>query len=198
MGPVTARIGDVANSSRGLLPQLVDVLHALADCQELLTHRLRQAHLELLGVASSDGEESWRPLCPEMVRQDVRSPVPTNPAAGYDEYESFSSDTGNWTTVASGVDGSDSTSDLSVDPASALPNQPGVETSDTRTEALKSFDDFNAHQEMFATYLDGLEPTNPDTTNVDSGTRSYNFFDELDARLADLDSSGNGSEEAGS
>src|ERR1700728_2281744 len=46
-GPVTARGEDMTNiSSKGLLPQLIDVLHALTEGQELLSRKVRNARLE--------------------------------------------------------------------------------------------------------------------------------------------------------
>ncbi len=59
-------------------------------------------------------------------------------------------------------------------------------------------DDFNVHQQMTPTHADYLDPTNPDTTDADAGDCGYNFFDELDTRLANLRSTEGGSEKTGS
>ena len=46
-GSVSSRSEDVTDfSSKGLLPQLIDVLHALTEGQELLSRKVREARLE--------------------------------------------------------------------------------------------------------------------------------------------------------
>jgi hypothetical protein len=47
-------------NSKGLLPQLIQVLHALTEAQQLLSHKVRQARLE--SANTQGGNEYQRPF----------------------------------------------------------------------------------------------------------------------------------------
>jgi len=127
-GPLTVRSEDLTHISvNGLLPQLIDLLHALTEGQELLSRKVRDARLEYTCQPAPVDER-----CPHTEPSD--SAVP----------RSF----------------------MGTSPNAGTPADPSNETS-TRTDWLNSA-------------RPGVE-----TTTAQSN-RDYNFFDELDARLADL------------
>lgn len=185
----------VTNPSKGLLPQLVDVLYALADSQELLAHRIRTAHLEFLGVHPSGCDESW-PSPTLSPRRSAEFPLVTPdsiPARAileqpFPESSEFS--------VEPSGDPTDSNSDLAVGSGVTLNEAELVTPPVSPTETPMPVPEHDAPQNASPRQPHDPQITPPrDAPTIEPGEVSYNFFDELDSRLADLGDSGNGSPE---
>ena len=185
---------NVTNSSKGLLPQLVEVLYALADSQERLTNRIRTAHLELRGVLPPRRAESsrTRPVDREVPAELVHNDSVPNPARDLCEQLVLPASglsiekSGRLTDSASNVGVDKSTLRLD-DPDPILKTPPNLSTE------TETFDDDPAHNAT-AIQLDNSPASRRDEKFSGPHGRSYNYFDELDARLADLGNIENGSD----
>lgn len=182
----TARSEDLSDiSSKGLLPQLIDVLHALAEGQELLSRRIRDAKVDYARDSVPVVER-----CPRAESSDVATPhslVGASPAASIGIRSEAPTDKGDLgpgpPSVNGYADGSSpepstgataATVNLTV-PEAAPPSNPPV--------AIVTPTDLSREA---AARTDWLNPALPDDTATEALNRNYNFFDELDARLADL------------
>jgi len=171
-----------------LLPQLVDVLHALAGSQELLTLRVRSAHLELLAFHPSEIDEMREAPAPDLSEPRTQPSIASNQRPTLDSCESASAETEIWTTgptepseVASASNSDVEHPTVSLDPSSQVATQPS-----STTEATTPADGGAVQKPR---QPGALDLTHGDTPYVEAGDRNYNFFDELDARLANLRSS---------
>jgi hypothetical protein len=167
-GPVSARSEAVADSSsKGLLPQLIDVLRALAEGQEQLLRKIREAKLE---NSSFSVHVVDRYPQAEADNRALRGPTSANgPVNG------SSSEPGIEPSVGRG-------------PATAAGGPPlSNPLTETQTDVGPAAD---LSSEM-SPRSEGLDSARHGETTTAVGTRNhnYNFFDELDARLADLQES---------
>jgi len=188
--------GCVTNSSSGLLPQLVEVLQALTESQRFLADRIREAHLELLGVACSRGDQkTWR-TSPLHREQAARPLVGTGPIPIGDLSTMIAGDSSELSMESRGVS-SDFRSHRGVEVNVITAEDPKIATpTNTPAEATTFASESIANQNAMGQQDDFISSSR-DESPITQGDRSYNFFDELDARLADLGNS-DGSEDAGS
>lgn len=189
---------DVTTPSKGLLPQLVEVLYALADSQERLTSRIRTAHVELLGVHPADGAGSSFRAPPLNPGGPAELPVVSTPQVPAREVgELFTSGRSGLSTESS-ADPGESTSIPGIGGSGAFLNDPEVVAPPNMpTEITTAVNQHDVSQQATPSQPDDLRARQDETT-IERGDRSYNFFDELDARLADLRNAENASEETGS
>lgn len=172
------------SSSTALLPQLTDLLRALTDSQELLLTRVRSVRqLSAMPlVVENPKVEFLQPV-------DLRLPAAVAPTTTKDEHRAhplneIESSTGpRWLTP--------SEPDVNPSVAATTTSQitwqespvPTCATTGASTSALET-----------NLALPAQAPAPPesrlishaDTTDADSVNRNYNFFDELDAKLARL------------
>ncbi len=189
-GPVKARREDVTDiRSKGLLPQLIEVLHALTEGQESLSRKVRNARLEhschLTPVVERfpqteppdfAGPRSFNGASPAAFIGTLQDSPSGNVELGArpTSIESFSKGS----SAAPSIESSTAPISATV-PDAAVPSGPSaahVTHADTLTD-LSS--------ETFAR-TDWLNSVRPCGTNAELLNRDYNFFDALDARLADL------------
>jgi len=193
---VTTRSEDMTDSSsKGLLPQLIDLLHALTEGQELLTSRVRDAMLESTCHPSPGVERRGEP-CDGP--RSLMVPSPDASIATRREAPRDNVDLGPGPTSASGfengslpepsngvraapVSGMASEETPPSDPPAAVVTHAGP-PGDPSNEAHIQTGRLNSTQ-------DGGEATAAPLN------RDYNFFDELDARLAGLHNAPDGSGE---
>jgi hypothetical protein len=183
----------VTGPSRGLVPQLVDLLHALTASQELLTHRVRNAHLELLGLHPSGVDESWQTQPLDPVEPQLASTAGAISTPTYDLCEPFSADTDEARKAPSALAVAASDSDPSVKGNGVSVHHHVVPAPITWPERIASVKDDALEKER--TQPKDFQTTRRDTTGLEPENRNYNFFDELDARLADLGDSEDESDE---
>lgn len=186
----------MTNPSKGLLPQLVEVLYALADSQELLTHRIRTAHLEL--VQGPGGDESWRaaPLNPKVQAEHLF--VSTDPIPGRDSVGLFVPGS---TELSADLSGEPARADLSLGAAgnSHVPDDAeGVALPNMPMDATTSIDEPGDPDHPTPMQPSDFPVKGWDGTTTGPGDDGYNYFDELDARLAELGNLESRSEETGS
>jgi hypothetical protein len=166
VGPVTARHEDVTDiSSIGLLPQLIDVLRALAEGQELLLRKIRDAKLE--NTSTSVLVVDRYPQA-EADNGELRA----GPTSGNCPGNGSSSEPGIEASVGPGPATAVGAAPLS-DPLTETQTDVGP-AADLSSERTPRTEEFNSarHDET--------------ATGMGTGNHNYNFFDELDARLADL------------
>ena len=193
--PVSSRSEDVTDfSSKGLLPQLIDVLHALTEGQELLARKVREARLE-----------HYRRTDP-VVERDPQT-APSDPLASR-----IFVDTGPDTSVGIRREQPSGTIDSNAHPTSfdGSANGPRPEPSSGASEAPVGSTVREASSPPPAEYVtdtdtpadvlgegsaqtDWLDQRPPSEETTAPLNRDYNFFDELDARLADLQDPKDGS-----
>ncbi len=188
-GPVTPRSEDMTEISfKGLLPQLIDVLHALTEGQELLSRKIREARLEGTCDSSSVVER-----CLQAEPSDFAAPrsfVGTSPSAsiGIDR-ESPTDDVepGGGTTTVNGFGngslaepntGASAAPVCATIPEAAPPSSPPAATVTHAGTSADLLSETSAR-------IDWLNSTLPGEATRAPSNRDYNFFDELDARLAD-------------
>ena len=183
----------MTDPSKGLLPQLVDVLHALADSQELLTDRIRGAHPELLGVHLREVGNSL-----PQGRSDPYVPclIATSQVPVHGPNESLFAHTGEVAIAGPALNHTDAISNGHSQLPAITDSLADVTTQPHRLteEAIPVAGDDIVEQATPGKPGD-VENTGSEPTQVDSDNRNYNFFDELDARLAVLHGSQNGSDE---
>jgi|GEM_PF-4945028 len=185
----TARSEDVTGiSSEGLLPQLIDVLHALTEGQELLSRKVRNARLEYTS------RSTLVERCPQVEPSDFAAPrslVGTSPNASIgirqepptDNIESGAGPTsvngfGNGSSPEPSIGASAAPISATVPEAASPSNPPATIVTHADTPA-----DLSNETPARTDWLNsaGLGETTRAPSN-----RDYNFFDELDARLAGL------------
>jgi hypothetical protein len=188
--PLTVRSEDSTDiSAKGLLPQLIDLLHALTEAQEVLRRKVRDAGLEYTGrPAAVDGR--WAQTEPSdsavpgsflgaspNAAVGIRRELPTDDVevvAGRTSVGGFGNDPLPKPSIDASAAPVSATAPQATSPSSppAVMATPAVTPADlsetsTRTDRLNSG-------------MSGGE------TSTAPSNRDYNFFDELDARLADL------------
>ena len=189
-GSVSTRSEDVADfSSKGLLPQLIDVLHALTEGQELLSRKVREARLEHYRHTEpvADGRLQSEPshlLTPRtFVGTDPHASIGTRREPRSDNMEidvgpTSVNDFGNGPWLDPSI-GASTAPVTSTDPEATSPPTPPA--------AIVTYADTPADVPTEASVqTDWPDPAPPNGTTTASLNRDYNFFDELDARLADL------------
>lgn len=174
----------VTSPSKGLLPQLVEVLYALADSQELLTNRIRTAHLELLGVHPTHGAGSSRVLPPNPGAPDALPLAATAQIPAQCDGELFNPRSG-LSTGPSGVP-TDSNSNFGPEGDGIISNDSEMITPPDKPTETATFVQERDPVQAAPPQADRPQETQREEKSIEAGVRSYNFFDELDARLADL------------
>ncbi len=191
-GQATARRNDAADiSSKGLLPQLIDVLRALTEGQVSLARRVRDARLECTCHSAPDVERYTQAEASDFAAP--RSFVGTSPKTSLEIRREPPTDNVELTAGPRSDDGNGngslpepsigvSSAPVSVaiseatSPTPSNPPAPIVTRADTPADPSS---DTSAQ-------TDWLNSAWPDETTTAPSNRDYNFFDELDARLADL------------
>jgi hypothetical protein len=174
-------------SFKGLLPQLIDVLHALTDGYESLSRKLRDARLEDT-CHSVPVVERCLQAGPS---EDPRSSVGSRPNVSIGirrepTMDNIEVDTGR-TSVSGFGNGSvpEPRIGVSVVPVSAT--VPEAASPSDPPAAIGSHPDTLADlSSETSARPDGLNSAEPGKTTTARVNRDYNFFDELDARLAGL------------
>jgi hypothetical protein len=178
----SARTKDATDiSSKGLLPQLIEVLHALTQGQELLSSKIRKAELEYARVPVVD-------RCPQAEASAIGiTPafVGARPNASRGIRPEPSIDGGDLGAGPINGDGNVPRPGPSIASSEAHVNgtMPGSERlSDPLAASVMP----TGYPSERAARTDRLDSARPDDTTTELLNRNYNFFDELDARLADL------------
>jgi hypothetical protein len=185
-------------SSKGLLPQLIDVLNALTEGQELLSRKVREARLEHYGHMEpvADGrrqsEKSHLLTLRTFVGTGSDASIGTRKEPPSDRMEIGADLTSvdgyghaPWLEPSSRASAAPDTS--TVPEATSPPNLPAVIATYAATPA-----DVPSETSV---QTDWPDPAPPSETTPASLNRDYNFFDELDARLAGLQNPTDRSEE---
>jgi hypothetical protein len=172
-----------------LLPQLIDVLHALTEGQEFLSRKVRDARLDYTSH-SARIVGTCRPVEPSDFAASG-SFVGASPFGSIEIRRELSTDKvdlGAGPTSVNGF-GNGSLPDRSIEvsavprnttiPEAAPPcNPPAAIVADAGTPA--------DHSSEPSARSDWLNLARPGETSTAPLNRDYNFFDELDSRLADL------------
>ena len=171
-------------SSRGLLPQLVDVLRALTDSQTLLVQRVRRACLEDEGGPLPSVEELSEPALDPS--RTARSLVMTDPTPR-DQGEQLPAASVQVTTP-SALDFAALASHQGAGAATVTADGPEEFTPPPRTATTTT--GFvvgpDANRNETSQHPAWPEPSRQGEPGHETATRDYNFFDELDAKLAGL------------
>jgi hypothetical protein len=154
-------------SSEGSLPQLTDVLYLLTDSQDLLLLKIQSMRMEYTRSARS---------APERAPSTVNA-TPSAERVSTDDNDAHAVRS----TPAPASPVSNVTNRLPVVTVLPLGDTTLPETTTAESRTAESRTRINAHAEVFDP-VDSA-PSIP----TDSANRSYNFFDELDERLADLE-----------
>lgn len=200
-GPVMAISSDVTDvvSSKGLLPQLTYVLHALTDSHELLLCKVRSVRLEHMSTVPLVLEAFPHAQFVDFVDSCPLRRVETTTGTAKDTHRAFSFDEVDTSTGSTKPASSDSDLSPGLVAASAEstyrePPAPSCASSCTSTEVVTPDHDMDTGVRA-ETPTPPREPTTAlaDQTGADSASCNYNFFDELDARLAHLENPETGS-----
>jgi hypothetical protein len=171
-------------SSKGLLPQLIDVLHALAEGQELLSRKVRNARLE-----HNDHMTLFVQTCRQSEFSDFAGPRPfvgNGPTTSIGTLRGHPSDNvelgAGPTSIESFSNGSspESIGSSAVSASATVP-----EAASPSNPPAASVTHAGAAPETPAR-TDWLNSVPPGETTTAPLNRDYNFFDALDAKLADL------------
>jgi hypothetical protein len=173
-------------SSKGLLPQLVDVLRALTDSQTLLAQRVRRACHEHEGghCPAVAGALPGPTLDPSRQTHTI---VATNPTRAGMQGERLPEHPVQ-ETAPRAFDTAAATSHPDVGAATVAADRPeGCVSASLTIEATTAFnDDLDARARATSLPPPWPEPTGPEVPGRSAATRDYNFFDELDDKLAVL------------
>jgi len=183
---IHGKMDDVAEaSSKGLLPELVDVLRALTDSQTLLAQRVRRACLEYQGGGSPLVNERLPGQALDPSRQS-RVLVAANPKPRSNQGEQ--PDQSVQATTSSAFDTAASTTHQGIGAATVNADRIEAPTPPSQTSgaATASVDHPDTRPRETALRPDWPESTRREDTGRPAATRDYNFFDELDAELAGL------------
>ena len=177
-------------SSKGLLPQLTDVLYALTDSHELLWRKLQSVRLEHMGGDQLSIEESRRAQAladaelrePALVETTIDATTDANCASPSDEIEETTQLTPTWL----GPTEFDSSSGVTAGPVTGQSDTSMPSGSVTEANVL-----LPSHERDAAATSPAPIPTDPSTAHSDPpaaepAERNYNFFDDLDVRLTSL------------
>ena len=188
----TAIVSDVTEmSSKGALPQLTDVLHALTESHELLLSKLQSVQLERASVVPILVEEFPHAHFQDFVDPLLPTHVDAKIDATNDVHREFRVDQiSESDSSTEQIRLASSESDVSPGLAAASPQ---VTHSEASAQSRISVEVVTPGCDMHAD-VPAEGPTPPewprdlhtDQTGADSANRNYNFFDELDATLAHL------------
>lgn len=191
---VPARHSALDESNLGLFPQLIDVIRAMTEGQELLSHKLRTVRLMHPGPWTPEDDPLQEVLWDgvgllssnDAAPRAVRGTAPVPPRTP--------SDQGGNSTTPNELRKTSASEPIHVAPAAAQAARGEVDKELTRTSTtgaallppIKEPEIRGRHarrqsQPLLASEGLGAPPV--------TATRDYNFFDELDARLADLQDS---------
>jgi hypothetical protein len=195
--PVTARREDAADvCSKGLLPQLIDVLHTLTEGQESLSRKIRDVRLEHTCHSAPVVER-----CPQAEPPNFAAPRPfvgtspngsieirrepptdnvelrTGPASD-NSFGNGSSPEPSIGVSAAPLSATVPEAESPSNPTASASNPPAVTVTHAGTPA-----DLSSETSARTDWLNAARPVETTTAPLN---RDYNFFDELDARLADL------------
>lgn len=186
-GPVTARGEDADISSKGLVPQLIDVLQALAEGQESLSRKVRNARLGYTCHTTHDVEtypqaEPLDFVAPSsFVRTNSSIEIRREPLTDNVELRPEPTSVnrvGNSPSPESNIGVSAASLGVRAPEVASPGNPPAPIVANTGRAA-------DVSSEM-SDGTDWLNSTRPGETTTAPLNRDYNFFDELDERLADL------------
>jgi hypothetical protein len=181
-------------STRGLFPQLTDVLHALTESHAMLlskVQRLRDEHtnaalLVVNAIAATADTSTGRPvdLRPPPAVEAETSPISLEEPRTIPVYELSSSSSPN-EIISSVIDltphlAANDCADPDTDRLVASPRPTSDEIASPR-DRMDPLVSSQTHPQA-----DRLEAEVSEPTHAESENRNYNFFDELDARLAGL------------
>jgi len=182
-----------------LLPQLTDLLHALTESHELLLSKVqsvRLGHKNVVHSASSDSPHSpflafVDPRPSALVDTKTGTTVNAHRASPIEEIVEIKPSTQPSRRAPCG-------SDVSADFVAAgaqltHPGTPGPSAESTYVVKLRH--DMDAAIPVPTSTPESPVDVRPDPMGAESEDRNYNFFDELDAKLADLEMPESGSEE---
>ena len=186
-GPGLRKAQDVTDAStKGLLPQLTDVLHALTDSHALLLSKIQSVRLKHISV-----------MYPEMELLRETSDVELDTYV--DVRKRSRVDTGTWpmsemrgpllinevdsNRTASGFESSPGFVVAAAEPPDQIATSPSPASAGIVNSSGDSIAGFSSQTPLFS---DGDDAQPGDSTGNEWENRSYNFFDELDARLAGL------------
>jgi hypothetical protein len=173
-------------STKGLLPQLTDVLRALTDSHALLLSKIQNVRLEQISavypVVEVHGEFSRSQV--DLPTQSIVSTT-TSPIIEVPEAVRHEAGTG---ASSSQIDSSEfemsSGAHLAAtDDTDHMMTSPSPAAAEVATPHDDSVPSVSAG---WALPPDEREAQQEPATDVDSENRDYNFFDELDARIAGL------------
>jgi len=186
------RRSDVTDtSSKGLLPQLTDVLYALADSHELLLRKLQSVRLEHIGGEHLSIEETpgayrladAERRGPALVEVTVAPTTDANHASPTDEIEETARPTPTW------LGSTEFDSSHGVTPGSVTGHTDTSVPSGSVTQADVLVP--SHERDAAAATSQAPIPADPSTAHSDPpaaepAERNYNFFDDLDVRLTSL------------
>ncbi len=188
-GPVTARIEDAWDIPRGgLLPQLIDVLNALTEGQELLSRKVRDARVERSYQSGTLAERSEHSEPSDSDARRASTVTGTNASIGIrPDRTSDEMHSGAWGPTSGDDSGNASSPDQSTS-VSAAPVSATVPAASPSIPPPPIVTDPGLPDDLSSESppADALNSAQPGDTTSEPLNRDYNFFDELDARLADL------------
>ena len=189
-GPVSAPSEDVSHlPSKGLLPELIDVLHALTEGQELLTRKVRDATVEHGCHSVPVVERCRRAESSDCDARRTSVVTSANASVGMrSERTSDKTELGARGSTSVDNSGNGSLPEPSMGD-SAAPVNATVHAPSPSIPPLPIVTDVGSPNHLShgtPVRADELNSAQSDETTSESLNRDYNFFDELDARLADL------------
>ena len=184
-------VSDVTEiSSKGLLPHLTDVLHALTDSQELLLRKLQSARLKQRhGDHSSIDESQYSRAVADAARRKPTFVQLTVTAATSDGHTAnhVLEETGQPIPTWSGPTEFDATHGATPESAPDLVDT--LSKADTTTPSSSAEEPLVApshHVEPAPTRTSLPNAEHSDAEANEPADRNYNFFDELDVKLTSL------------
>ena len=167
-------------SSKGLLPQLTDVLHALADSQELLLCKLRSVRLEREVAVGWDVDlEEPHPEFLEVVDQRPSAVVEPLPATASLVRK---------VTPVLEIEGTDAVNAHGAGLVVTAPGRAPLARDDAPPEEMEDVHTPASAPPQGVHSVLGAQPSDTDSLRAEdeAANRNYNYFDDLDARLAHL------------
>jgi len=186
-------------SCKGLLPQLTDLLHALTESHELLLSKVQSVRLGHMNVVHSASSDS--PYSPFLAFVDPRPSALVDTKTGTTVNAHRASPIEEIVEIKPSMEpsrlvpcGSDVSADFVAAGAQLThPGTPGPSAESTYVVKLRH--DMDAAIPVPTSTPESPVDVRPDPMGAESEDRNYNFFDELDAKLADLEMPESGSEE---
>ena len=183
-GPVAARSMDGPDiASKGLLPQLIDVLHALTEGQELLSLKVRNARLGHSGQVTPITEVPPQPTRSDLT--DSGTLLGSDPTALIGTLQGQPSteiaELGAASTSTDGLGNGSLPEPIGVPAASMSGAVPAALTEPAVAPAAIVIS--SERHDLTDRLVDPQQTSDATGTSLN---HDYNFFDELDSRLADL------------